>query len=178
MLFVMKELANYILTISSLGQGLHEYEFEINDEFFTHFESSTVKKGNINLKVYLSKQSSFMELTFVFEGHIETDCDRCLSNFNLPINRTYTLLVKYSGDDEVNNDEMDIIYISKKENELDISKFVYEFILLAIPMSKNHEMAGEQCDEGFTEFLHHEEEEKKEAQTKSIWDALKNFNKN
>ncbi len=177
MLFVMKELANYVLTISGLSQGLHEYDFEINDKFFTHFESSTVKKGNINVKVYLSKQSSFMELIFDFEGQIETDCDRCLSNFYLPIKRNYTLLVKYSGDDEDKEDEMDIIYISKKENELDISKFVYEFILLAIPMSKNHEMAGEQCEEGFTEFLHQEKEETKEP-TKSIWDALKNFNKN
>ncbi len=177
MLFVMKELANYILTISSLSQGLHEYDFEINDDFFTHFELSPIKIGNIDLKVYLSKQSSFMELTFDFDGQIETECDRCLSNFKLPINRTYTLLVKYSGDDEINEDEMDIIYISKKENEIDISKFVYEFILLAIPMSKNHEMAGEQCEEGFTEFLHHEKEEIKEP-TKSIWDALKNFNKN
>ena len=176
MFFVMNALVEFKLPISGLGQGVHEYDFEIKDEFFSHFESSPVKKANINMKVYIEKRSSFMEITFDYAGQLETDCDRCLAKFDLPVKRNNTLLVKYMGDEE-ESDDIDVIFISKKENELDISKFVYEFILLSVPMSKNHEMAGEQCDESFTKFLHQEPEEEKK-QSNSIWDALKNFNKN
>ena len=172
----MKALAEFRLPISGLAQGLHEYDFEIKDEFFTHFETSSVKKANITMKVYLDKRSSFMELTFDYAGQVEIDCDRCLAKFYLPIKENNSLLVKYTGDDE-ESDDIDVVFISKKDNELDISKFVYEFILLSVPMSKNHEMAGEQCDESFTKYLHQEIKEEKK-QSKSIWDALKNFNKN
>ena len=172
----MKALLEFKLPLSGLGLGMHEYDFEIKNEFFSNFEASTIDKADLKMKVYLDKRTSFIEITFDYSGEIETDCDRCLKKFMLPIENSNTLLLKYSAEEVKENDDVDIIFISKGENEFDLSKFIYEFVLLSIPMAKNHEMAGEQCDEKFTQFFHREEEIEKPSN--SVWDALKKFNKN
>ena len=169
----MKALAAFQLPLSGLGSGMHEYHFEIKDEFFSNFEASPITKADVDLRVYLDKRSTFIEITFDFEGKVETGCDRCLKKFMLPIKNSNLLLLKYSAEEVKENDDVDILFISKNENEFNLAKFIYEFILLSIPMSKVHEMAEEQCDEDFTRFLHRDEETEKPSN--SVWDALKNF---
>lgn len=172
----MKAQNEFVLAISGFKPGLREFDFLVDDTFFNQFENAPIQKADVKVHLYFDKRPSFMELTFEFEGTVHVDCDRCLEFFDLPIQGNSSLVVKSAEEDAVSDDE-NVILISKNDTELNLSKNVYDMVLLAIPMSKNHENAGAECDENITKYLTQKPEEKPKS-GKSPWDILKRFGKN
>jgi uncharacterized protein len=79
------------------------------------------------------------------------------------------------------NEELsdDVIMISSKESEIDVSQYIYEFLSLMIPMRNVHgETEGEpECDpEILKEMEKHLSQEQPPVDPR--WDALKNINLN
>ena len=68
----------YNIEFKGLKEGLHEYEYKVDDKFFEHFNESLVKNGNITVKAELEKRSAFLKLQFTISGWLELICDRCL----------------------------------------------------------------------------------------------------
>jgi uncharacterized protein len=119
----------------------------------------------------LEKQSSMMILTFDIKGEVEVACDRCLENFDLPVSSMQTLIVKFGEETREETDE--IFILSRNEQDFDVSQFVYEYIILAIPQVRVHP-EGE-CDPEILRKL----EELKPKSDQNIdprWDALRKFN--
>jgi uncharacterized protein len=58
----------YDVEFRGLAEGLHEFEFEVQDTFFEHFEQAMVNKGDVQVKVKLEKRSSFIKLYFNNKG--------------------------------------------------------------------------------------------------------------
>ena len=120
----------------------------------------------------MNKQSVMYVLQYEFEGTVNTDCDRCLAPIALPIEGAERLLVKFSL--EETSEEAEVIFIHPETPQLDVSKYVYEFICLAIPMIKTYDCEAEKkkpCDEKMLGYLESQQEE--EQQDNPIWDALK-----
>ena len=173
----MKALAKFLIPIGNLKQGIHEYDYLLDDAFFNHFEHSPIKEGQVNLKLYLDRRSSMMELNFLFEGKMKSECDRCLETFQFPIKGESNLIVKFS-EVEQESEDIDIIYLLKNEKDFDISNYVYEFALLTLPISKYHEDADEDCDEKIMKILEDQAPKVEEKPNNPFGDALKNFNAN
>ncbi|WP_372651771.1 DUF177 domain-containing protein, partial [Draconibacterium sp.] len=70
--------SKYNIEFKGLKEGLHDYQFEVNDKFFVHFEESLVDNGEVSVKVEHEKRSAFLKLSFALEGWLELVCDRCL----------------------------------------------------------------------------------------------------
>lgn len=173
----MKSLKEYTIQISSLKDGVHPFDFQIDSTFFEHFEASPITKGNVSVDFYFDKQPGMYVLIFEINGKVSVECDRCLEEFMLPIKSSNTLIAKF---DESEADDADIIYISKSAIEINIAEFIYEFTVLTVPMMKTHEDADEECPKDFFEYLDKEEDENAEAETPNnnpFTDALKNFKK-
>lgn len=168
----MNPLVPFVIPIRGLFPGLHDYTFEIDASFFEQFENAPVQDGNVEMRLELNKQSDMYVLQFEFEGTVNTDCDRCLAPIALPIEGAERLLVKFSL--EETSEEAEVIFIHPETPQLDVSKYVYEFICLAIPMIKTYDCEAEQkkpCDEKMLGYLESQQEE--EQQDNPIWDALK-----
>ena len=45
----------YDVEFKGLNEGLHEFEFEVQDAFFEHFEKGLVSVGSIKVKVKLEQ---------------------------------------------------------------------------------------------------------------------------
>ena len=151
---------------------MHDYTFDIDASFFEQFENAPVQDGNVEMRLELNKQSDMYVLQFEFEGTVNTDCDRCLAPIALPIEGAERLLVKFSL--EETSEEAEVIFIHPETPQLDVSKYVYEFICLAIPMIKTYDCEAEKkkpCDEKMLGYLESQQEE--EQQDNPIWDALK-----
>lgn len=175
----MKSLKEYIIPIGGLREGVHEFEFQIDAEFFTHYEASPIKNGDIAVKFYFEKQVGLYLLIFEIDGKVPAECDRCLEEFELPIQSSNSIIAKFREDEA---DGTDVIYVSKAETELNIADFVYEFIILSIPLIKKHEDAGEECPEDILGYLKVEDknEDKDSSEDNSsnpFLDALKDFDK-
>ena len=123
-------------------------EFDLGDDFFGALDGSQLEHGALHVSVSIRKMAGFFELQFHTEGEVTVSCDRCLDDMQQPIRSDNTLLVKlgdtYSEDD-------DTVTISEDEGILDVSWFIYEFIMLAIPIKHVH--APGKCNSAMTQKL-------------------------
>lgn len=174
----MKTLKEFIINFGNLKAGLHRYDLEVNNDFFTHFEYSLIKQGRIDVLLIVEKQSeSFLIFQFHFEGEIKLTCDRCLDEFDYPINMDERLIVKLEGKPtETDNDE--IIFLSVDTYELDVSPFIYEYLSIALPLKSSCDEIEKECNSEMISIMqkvNSQSEHKGEIDPR--WEGLKNINK-
>ncbi|MBW6534743.1 MAG: DUF177 domain-containing protein [Mariniphaga sp.] len=171
--------AKYDVEFKGLNEGLHEFEFEVRDSFFEHFEQGLVNVGNINVKVKLEKRSSFLKLFFKLNGWVELTCDRCLENYRQKIKHKSELFVKF-GESDYEDDE--IIWVLPEEHRINLVQLIYEYIVLSIPIRHVHpdKKGASGCNNEMLEALkkYEHKKEQKEEITDPRWAALKNWNNN
>ncbi|MEO1517986.1 MAG: DUF177 domain-containing protein [Bacteroidota bacterium] len=177
----MSDLKHYSLPLKGLKDGMHEFDFEVDSHFFQDFEASPIREGEFSVQLYFDKRPDLIVLTFQLEGTFQATCDRCLNEVMLPIRDSHQLMVKYS---EQQTEEAEVVYIPRGSTELNVAKFIYEYICLSMPIVKTCDSPGESpaCDSKMLQYLGSEETDSEEAEDQDegnpIWDALKNFKKN
>lgn len=132
----MNYLRHFIIPFSGLKAGNHTFTFEIDDKFFEHFEYSEIRKGEVHIDCLLEKQARMMVLFFDIAGTVKVPCDRCAEEFDLQVEGKQKLIVKF-GADHLEESE-DVLVITEKEHELDISQYLYEYVHLLLPIKKVH----------------------------------------
>jgi len=90
---LMDALKHYTIPIQGLGHGIHNFDFDINESFFAHFEHSPIHSSDLKVQIVLTKKPEVMNIVFNVEGTILTPCDRCLTDIHLPIKGSYPMLV-------------------------------------------------------------------------------------
>ena len=113
------------------------------------------------------------------EGYVIVECDRCLEEMELPIESYDELIVKYGEREETETEE--VVVISPKEHDLDVSQFIYEYISLQVPMRNVHdeEENGQSCDPAVLKALEDlQPKEDEEPPSDPRWDGLKGINLN
>lgn len=126
------------IKISSLKDGAYEYFFE-DDVKKVGLEMPFV--GKYATKVDLSKYLDQIIIKAVTFVNAELECDRCTKLFSSQIDSRYKMV--YLHEEVVgDNDSVDVTYISKDTDKIDITKDVREYALLALPMKK---LCNEDC---------------------------------
>jgi len=170
----VKDLRKYVIPFAGLKEGRHEFEFDVDDSFFDHFDSSEIKEGKLGVKVILVKNPQVLELNFNIEGLVKTICDRCLDEFDLPMIYQGKLFFKFGEGTYELTDE--ILILSPSEHEINISQFIYEFIHLALPYRRIHpDINGiNGCNETMIQKLESLSiDDTKKASYNHSWDKLK-----
>ena len=177
-LLQLKPLKQFSIPFTGLKIGKHQFDFEIDNSFFDAFEYSLVKKGNLKAEVELDKQETMLILYFRIKGTIVLDCDKCLAEFEAPISIQERQIVKFA-EDELESDDLEIIVLSKKESELDISDLIYQFITVWVPYIKVCEEngTGAKCDQEMIARLESltagSQQEEEQQNDDPRWAALK-----
>ena len=171
----MCSLELYKIDFKGLKEAETECEFDLGDDFFAALDGSQLEHGTLHVSVSIRKMAGFFELLFHTEGSVVVTCDRCLDDMDQPIDTDNKLLVKlgdtYSEDD-------DTVIVDENEGMLDLSWFIYEFIMLAIPIKHVH--APGKCNSAMTRKLEElsgavrSGEEEAEA-IDPRWEKLKNL---
>jgi len=174
----MESLKPFLIPIAGLKVGIHQFDYQIDETFFQHFENSPIRAGKVQLNLELDKRSDMIILGFRLNGKTPTACDRCMADIDLPFEGDYTLIVKYEN--ESDDTESDLVYINREETILDVSKFAYEYICLSIPLIKVYDCDEEKvlpCNTAILDRLDNQftEDDDKEPPTNPIWDALKDL---
>lgn len=174
---VLKYLKQFNIPIADLEIGTHQYDFKIDGKFFESFEGSEIKKCHVILHLELLRQIEIIVLQFHLKGTVELICDRCLDPFDLPINHTEIVELKFlSRGSKAKKDEED--YILPEQQEIDIRQYIYDFICLQIPFRRVHpedKNGKSMCDE---EVLRRIEELSIKKDTDPRWDQLKDLQNN
>ncbi len=141
-----------------------------------------MEKSEFEINLHFEKGGFFL-LTFEIDGKIETDCDRCTETFWFPIADSHPLIVKFDdniipGTDPA--DEMgDVVYIPRGQTHLNVAKYLYEFVILSIPIKKVHsddEEGNPGCEISYEANFEEDIKDKEEIDPR--WEALKNIKKN
>ncbi|WP_126974240.1 YceD family protein [Gynurincola endophyticus] len=171
---------NFDIAFVGLKPGVHEFNYELNDEFFLSFHEVDFRNTAAKVKVMLDKHHNFMQLKFEVGGTTEVTCDRCGNDLPIELWDEFNLIVKLVEEPEKMNEEEedpDIFYISKGESHLHLAPWLYEFVILSIPMQRmcgEDEKGKSKCNPEVLAKLNNFKAAD-EQQTNPIWKGLDQF---
>ena len=171
----MDPLIQFSIPVKGLRDGIHQYEFQVDDAFFKQFEQSPISEGLLDLTVIFDKRPDMYILQFDFKGTVKSECDRCLETIDLPLVDSQRLLVKFS--EETEQEEADVIFIPRETQQLNVANYVYEYICLSMPLIKTYDCENDEnavCNEEMLKYL--DEKPAETEETNPIWEALKKLN--
>ena len=177
----MNRRREFEIAFVGLKPGVHEYNYSIDDKFFEAFQQQDFRHCKANVKLSLDKKSSFMLLKFEIGGALEVTCDRCNNNLPWELWDEFNITVKMVEDPEVMNEQEedpDMYYIGQGESHIDVANWIYEFIILTIPMQKTCEyekMDGPYCNATALDMLKKMEPEENQPKENPIWKGLEKF---
>lgn len=132
----MKQLKEYTIPFVGLKQGLHEFEYEIGNAFFEHFEYDEFNSSNVKVVLGFTKKTTMLELQFTASGTVNVFCDLTNEPFDLPIQNELFLVVKFG--EEYNDENEELLILPHGEYEVNVQQYIYELIVLALPQKRIH----------------------------------------
>jgi len=166
-----------------LKPGIHEFSYEVDDKFFAGLETTDFTNCHATVKLQLDKKSSFMLLKFEVGGKVDVHCDRCGNPLVKDLWDEFNMVVKLVDNPEEMNDQEedpDVFYISRTESHIDVHDWIYEFVMLSVPMQKlcgEDEKGNSLCNKAVLEKLKQMEDEAKENHNGELWKGLQQFKK-
>ena len=163
------------IDLKGLQEGTTTFTYTLDDTYFQTLESSEVSGGEIHAVVDVKRVQMFWELEIHTEGQVIVPCNICMDNMDLPIQADNRLVVKLGKED---NEDDDIVTVDEEEGILDLSWYIYEFIVLAIPIRHVH--APGKCNAAMMKVLeeHSTDRSSDEESTTTVdprWEKLKNI---
>ena len=145
----MGKFDTYNIQLKALPIGKSVVEYHLDNAYFALLEDVDIQRGDVNVKVTVSKDAKQHELDFELEGKVVVQCDRCLEDMFQPIKTTGHLIVRFGK--EFKDDGDDIVIVPEEQGVINVSWFLYEFIELAIPIKHTHPFG--QCNQSMSDKL-------------------------
>ncbi len=139
----------YKVDLKNMTKDVQEYEYLLDNKFFGDIGGDDIQKGKVKVKLTVKRIVSAYDLTFSIDGTIIIPCDRCLDDMDLPVATASRLIVKLGSDYSEESDE--IVIIPESEGIINLAWFIYEFIVLTIPIKHVH--APGKCNKSMTSSL-------------------------
>jgi uncharacterized metal-binding protein YceD (DUF177 family) len=172
----VSDLSSYIIPLKSIISYTTKYDYELGEPFFLHFVSSEgdIQGGAIVASVLVKKLTHSFELSIELKGFVSVMCDRCLDMMDIDIETESSLIVKFG--DEYNDVDDKLIIIPEKEGIINIAWYLYECLVLSIPIQHIHPKG--KCNKEMEQKLQTystDRIEKPNEDRDSRWDVLKDF---
>ena len=176
----MDARSEFVIPFVGLKNGQHTLEFSIDQKFFEAFEFFDFNQSQFAVSAVLNKKEQLLEFALEANGMVGVACDLSTEPFDLPLHCQFDLIVKFGS--EFNNDDDEILVLPHGSYQVDLSQYVYEMILLAMPSKLIHP----QIEEGTLQSpildklkeLEPKEEKKSQQDNDPRWDKLKDLLQN
>jgi len=190
----MSKFEPYNIKLKDLKNPTEVFEYDITDDFFKKIDSPEheVEKGRVKAKVTVVKKEKIFEMNFEIDGTVLVPCNRCLDDMEIPVNYKEKLKVKFG---QSFSEENETVIVPESEGAINIAWFLYEFIVVSIPIKHVH--APGECNKTMVSKLkrhiaHHKDADDDEPDIEfdddelvdedipidPRWDALQNFTEN
>jgi len=132
----MKQLNEFLIPFIGLKLGKHNFEYQISNAFFEHFDYHEFESSDLKVNIVLEKKSTIMELNFKHKGTVNVACDTTNEFFDMPVKGKIKVVVQFG--EEFNNDNEELLILPHGEHQVDLSQYIYEMIVLSIPLKRVH----------------------------------------
>ena len=105
----MKSITKHKIEFAGLKVGKHQFNFELNKEFFENFSFFDFNNIDLCVDVDLTKKSTLLELNFHVKGSVNVNCDMTNEPFDMPFNKEDFLVVKFGQ--EYNDEDNEILVL-------------------------------------------------------------------
>ena len=173
----MKVSNEFLIPFIGLKLGKHQFDYQIDKTFFDRFKYDDFESCDIKTTVVLEKKTTMLELHFKHKGTVNVSCDLTSEPFDLPIKGKIKLIVQFG--DAFNDENEELLILPHGEHQVDISQYIYEMIVLSIPLKrvhpgvKNGTLQSEAFDKLQELTVKEKKVEKKTEETDPRWDQLK-----
>ena len=165
----MGQIDDTKVRFTGLKSGVYAYKMQLDDTFFEGFKNEEIKGGKVNFDVKMERNERVTMFTFVFEGEVKTECDRCLGAMTVCVSGEEKLNVRFS-DTETSDDENTVI-LPEDAHEIDLAPWLYEYVAVRVPIQHTHPEGD--CDPEMTKFLAVDEPQRDDDYIDPRWEALK-----
>jgi uncharacterized metal-binding protein YceD (DUF177 family) len=181
-------LRPYDINIVGLDNKRYEYDFASDDTFFAALDQDLIGKGNVQTHLILEKSETMIRLIFQINGTVEQTCDRCLDEYDEPVDTEQTMILKFGDHNEELSDEIELI--ERSTATINVARYIFEFISLALPMKRLHPRFRDEEDQDDDDELNgrviyrsdqpteDEAEDSKPDKVDPRWDALRKLSDN
>lgn len=132
----MKLLKAYEISFFGLKEGIHQFKYKIENQFFEDFDYNEFFGADFLVNLEFSKKSNMLELHFIASGTVNISCDVSNERYDQPITSNLQIVVKFG--DEFNDDNEEILIIPHGEHQINVAQFIYEMLVLAVPNKRVH----------------------------------------
>ena len=132
----MNKKNTYKIEFAGLKIGAHDYEFEVDNNFFDSQDYNDFNSISAQLNIELVKKATILELTFKLNGSANVNCDVTNEAFDLSLNATSNLVVKFG--EVFNNEDYEILILPHGEHKIDLDQYIFELIVLSLPAKRVH----------------------------------------
>lgn len=173
----MKVSNEFLIPFIGLKLGKHQFDYQIDKTFFDRFDYDDFESCDIKTTVVLEKKTTLLELHFKHKGSVNIPCDLTSEQFDLPIKGKIKLIVQFG--DAFNNENEELLILPHGEHQIDISQYIYEMIVLSIPLKRVHPgvkdgtLKSEAIDKLQELTVKEKKAENKAEETDPRWDQLK-----
>ena len=172
----MKVLSGFEIEIQNLKPGTHHFTFDVGDDFFEAFEYGMLERGDLKVELELQKSETLVDLRFKIAGHVALTCDRSLEPFDYPMQLDEQMVLKYGEEAGEVDEHMEVI--PWNTTNINISRYLYEMITVAIPMKRLHPRFAQETDDQDELIYTSGGDQESDTEGRSTWDQLKKLKTN
>lgn len=145
----MGKFSEFNLPLKSLPEGVHEFRYDLDRQFFKNMESGDIRDAKIAVDLTVTYRNGVYDLKFVFKGAVTVACDRCLDDLELPVDTGYHVTVKYGDSYKDESDEF--IEIPESDNFLNVAYMMFDTVSLSVPIKHVHPLG--KCNRAMSSLL-------------------------
>jgi len=119
------------IQVGGLSEGIHEYDFEVISSEL-NLAKNFSHKVCVGATLDKTVNQMFLKASIVTSGRFE--CDRCISEFEIPLSSTYQMYYMSEGSDYEHRDPVEVQVIPHGVTVIDIADDVRQTILLSVPL--------------------------------------------
>jgi uncharacterized metal-binding protein YceD (DUF177 family) len=112
-------------------------------DFFANFGNLEVLESRVKVILTAEKIKNFVDVVLHHSGEVTVECDRCLENLVVPAEGDSRLTVRFGKTPQTaavtdGDDDADVVYVNDDDREVDLTDYVYQCVLLSLPMQRVH----------------------------------------
>lgn len=145
----MKNAREFEIAWQGLKPGESVFEYEINDKFFTEDDPERdFEDLDAQITLTFDKKNNFFLCHFDIDGSVTVPCDRCGDSFKLRLWDEFDLMIKLLGAEEAEDidEDADVVYVPRSETVINFRDWIYEFLMLSIPLQRIHPLKSDETD--------------------------------
>ena len=169
-------IRRYCIDLPKLKTGQRKEQMHLGEDFCNLFEFSPFKTCDIEVNLLIERSAFMLDVTYSLSGTLDLECDRCLEVFSFPTATQMRIFYTFDPNMKTSEDD-DVIFVESNTFLIDVTKELYDYLVISIPYRKVHEDAQGECSPEVMALIQTEDSvidaPEIPALTDSRWDALK-----